>query len=81
MRDTGVPVDATIDSLSGVRLDDVSGFKEVAKPWYSDQLLLKRPSIVGWGRFRPGVSSRGRKMSLARAGGGGGRFDRRQALW
>ena len=70
VRDNGVPVDATIDSLSGVRLDDVSGFKEVAKPWYSDQLLRNRPWMVGSDRFRPGVSSRGRKISLARARAG-----------
>jgi hypothetical protein len=35
----GVAAAATIDQLSGVRLDEVSGFKEEAKPWYSDQIL------------------------------------------
>ena len=30
---------ATIDALSGVVVNSVSGLKEVAKPWYSDQVL------------------------------------------
>jgi hypothetical protein len=34
----GVAAAAPIDQLSGVRLDEVSGFKEEAKPWYSDQI-------------------------------------------
>ena len=43
----GSPVDATIDSLSGVRLDEVSGYKEEAKPWYSDQILPFDITLAG----------------------------------
>jgi hypothetical protein len=33
-RSNGLAVDATIDQLSGVRMDSVSGFKEAALPNY-----------------------------------------------
>ena len=39
VRDLGIPSNATIDQLSGIQNTLVSGFKEQAKPWYSDQIL------------------------------------------
>jgi hypothetical protein len=39
VRDNGVPATATIDQMSGQPVSAVSGFKEVAAPWYSDQVL------------------------------------------
>ena len=39
VRDNGLAASATIDALSGVVVTSVSGLKEVAKPWYSDQVL------------------------------------------
>jgi hypothetical protein len=47
-RDTGTTSPgATIDQLSGQRLDDVSGLKEEAKPWYSDQILPFDVTLAG----------------------------------
>ena len=43
----GVPASATIDSLSGQRLDAVSGFKTEARPWYSDQILPFDITLAG----------------------------------
>ena len=39
VRDNGIAANATIDALSGQVITSVSGLKEVAKPWYSDQVL------------------------------------------
>jgi hypothetical protein len=47
VRDNGLSVTATIDQLSGQRLDEVSGFKEKAKPWYSDQILPFDVTLAG----------------------------------
>ena len=47
VRNNGIPVDATIDTLSGQRLDEVSGFKAEAKPWYSDQILPFDITLAG----------------------------------
>lgn len=47
MRDNGLSVTATIDQLYGQRLDEVSGFKEQAKPWYSDQILPFDITLAG----------------------------------
>jgi hypothetical protein len=47
VRDNGLSVTATIDQLSGQRLDEVSGFKEQAKPWYSDQILPFDVTLAG----------------------------------
>ena len=46
-RANGVPVDATIDALSGVRLDSVSGFKTAALPAFSDQILPFDITLAG----------------------------------
>lgn len=46
VRDSGVPVTATIDQTS-VQLSSVSGFKELATPWYSDQILPFDVTICG----------------------------------
>ncbi len=47
VRDNGLSAAATVDQLSGIRLDDVSGFKEQAKPWYSDQILPFDATLAG----------------------------------
>ena len=39
MRDNGLAASATIDKMSGQYVDSVSGIKEQATPWYSDQVL------------------------------------------
>jgi len=39
VRDIAVPVNAPIDQLDNIPLSDVQGFKEVALPWYTDQVL------------------------------------------
>jgi hypothetical protein len=51
VRSNGIPAGATIDQLSGQRMDSVSGLKEEAKPWYSST----SPSRVRtkWARQRP----------------------------
>ena len=47
VRTNGIPVSATIDQLSGQRLDQVSGFKTEAQPWYSDQVLPFDITLAG----------------------------------
>jgi len=47
VRQTGQDAGATIDTLSGVRLDQVSGFKTEALPWYSDQILPFDITLAG----------------------------------
>jgi len=39
VRDIAVPINAPIDQLDNITLSDVQGFKEVALPWYTDQVL------------------------------------------
>ena len=46
IRDSGVPIDATIDQTS-VQLSEVSGFKEEAAPWYSDQIIPFDITLAG----------------------------------
>jgi len=47
VRDNGLSAAATIDALSGQRLEEVSGFKEQAKPWFSDQILPFDITLAG----------------------------------
>ena len=47
VRADGLAADATIDQLSGQRLDTVSGFKTEAQPWYSDQVLPFDITLAG----------------------------------
>ncbi len=47
VRDNGIAAGATIDQLSGQRMDSVSGLKEEAKPWYSDQILPFDITLAG----------------------------------
>jgi hypothetical protein len=47
VRDNGLDISATIDALSGQRLDTVSGFKEWAHVWYSDQILPFDITLAG----------------------------------
>ncbi|HLH55026.1 MAG TPA: hypothetical protein VKY92_15560 [Verrucomicrobiae bacterium] len=47
VRTNGVDAGATIDTLSGQRLDEVSGFKTEAQPWYSDQILPFDITLAG----------------------------------
>ena len=46
IRDSGIPIDATIDQTS-VQLSEVSGFKEEAAPWYSDQIIPFDITLAG----------------------------------
>lgn len=39
VRDSGQAASATIDKFSGLPVSAVSGYKEEASPWYSDQVL------------------------------------------
>jgi hypothetical protein len=47
VRTNGLAADATIDQLSGQRLDTVSGNKTEAQPWYSDQVLPFDITLAG----------------------------------
>lgn len=38
-RDIALPVNATIEQLDQIPISSVQSFKEVAQPWYSDQVL------------------------------------------
>jgi hypothetical protein len=47
VRDNGLGAGATTGQLTGVRMDTVSGMKEYAKPWYSDQVLPFDITLAG----------------------------------
>jgi hypothetical protein len=47
VRDIGLDSGATVDQFSGIRLDAVSGMKEQAAPWYSDQILPFDITLAG----------------------------------
>ena len=47
VRDNGLDITATIDQLSGQHLNAVSGFKEWARPNYSDQVLPFDITLAG----------------------------------
>ena len=47
VRDNGLSSGATIDQSSGLQLTAVSGMKEEAKPWYSDQILPFDITLAG----------------------------------
>jgi hypothetical protein len=38
-RSVGPDISGTINQLDNISLTEVSGFKELATPWYSDQIL------------------------------------------
>jgi hypothetical protein len=42
VRSVGPDVGSTIDEIDNNSLNEVSGFKELAQPWYSDQILPSR---------------------------------------
>jgi hypothetical protein len=44
VRSVGPDVGSTIDQLDNISLNEVSGFKELAQPWYSDQILPSFPT-------------------------------------
>jgi hypothetical protein len=66
----GIPADATIDSLSGVRLDQVSGFKEQAKPWYSDQVLPFDITLCGTNEIGSACTMKIFGVEILNEGGG-----------
>jgi len=47
VREVGPPVSGTIDQLDNVTLDEVSGFKTLAQPWFSDQVLPFDITLAG----------------------------------
>ena len=47
MRSVGPSVGGTIDQLDNISLSEVSGFKELAAPWYSDQILPFDITLAG----------------------------------
>ncbi len=47
VRDSGQSSGATIDQFDGNPISSVSGFKEVASPWYSDQILPFDITLAG----------------------------------
>ena len=47
VRDSGQSAGATIDQFSGAPVSAVSGYKEVASPWYSDQVLPFDITLAG----------------------------------
>ena len=38
-RDIALPINATVDQLDQIPLSQVQGFKALALPWYTDQIL------------------------------------------
>lgn len=57
-RDVGLPVGATIDQLDNVPLSSVSGFKELAAPWYSDQILPFDITLAGTNEMGAAATSK-----------------------
>ena len=46
-RTVGLPVSATVDQFDDLTLDEVSSMKELAAPWYSDQVLPFDVTLAG----------------------------------
>jgi hypothetical protein len=47
VRANGIPLSATINDLNGEQLTSVSGLKQAAMPWYSDQILPFDVTLAG----------------------------------
>lgn len=47
VRTIGPPVSATINALDNIPIESVSGFKALAAPWYSDQILPFDITLAG----------------------------------
>jgi hypothetical protein len=47
VRENGAPAGTTIDQFSGAPVSSVSGYKDVASPWYSDQVLPFDITLAG----------------------------------
>jgi hypothetical protein len=61
VRADGVASSATIDQFSGAPVSAVSGFKQEASPWYSDQILPFDITLAGTNEQRASLSP---KLSL-----------------
>jgi hypothetical protein len=61
VRADGVASSATIDQFSGAPVSAVSGFKQEASPWYSDQILPFDITLAGTNEQRAPLSP---KLSL-----------------
>ena len=57
-RDIAVPVNATIDQLDNVPLSAVQGFKSLALPWYTDQILPFDVTIAAANEYGAAASSK-----------------------
>jgi hypothetical protein len=57
-RDIPVPVNASIDQLDNIPLSAVNGFKEVATPWYTDQILPFDITVAGANEYGAAASAK-----------------------
>lgn len=57
-RDIPIPVNATTDQLDQTPLSEVNGFKEIALPWYADQVLPFDVTIAGANEYGAAASAK-----------------------
>jgi hypothetical protein len=58
VRDIALPVNATIDQLDSIPLSQVQGFKALALPWYTDQILPFDVTIACANEYGAAASSK-----------------------
>lgn len=58
VRDIAVPVNATIEALDQIPLSEVQGFKALALPWYTDQVLPFDVTIACANEYGAAASSK-----------------------
>jgi hypothetical protein len=58
VRDIALPVNATIENLDSIPLSEVQGFKALALPWYTDQILPFDVTIAAANEYGAAASSK-----------------------
>jgi hypothetical protein len=51
-------VNASIDALDNIPLSEVNGFKEIANPWYTDQILPFDITVAGANEYGAAASAK-----------------------
>ena len=58
VRDIALPINATVDQLDAIPLSQVQGFKALALPWYTDQILPFDVTIACANEYGAAASSK-----------------------
>lgn len=69
-RTIGLPVSATVDELNSLSISEVSQLKELAAPWYSDQVLPFDITLAGNNEYGAATAMRIFGVEILNEGGG-----------